>query len=75
VTDRSREERVSEQRIDTGAEAATGSDADPGEGLGIADPAAHADPLDPLTQRKGDRPPADLRSQRKRRAASSAEER
>jgi hypothetical protein len=42
---------MSEQRIDTGAEAATSTDADPGEGLGTADPGAHADSLDPLAQR------------------------
>lgn len=35
---------MSEQRIDTGADAATGTDADPGEGLGLSD---HADPLNP----------------------------
>ena len=38
---------MSDQRIDTGAEAATSTDADPGEGQGTADPGAHADPLDP----------------------------
>jgi hypothetical protein len=31
---------MSEQRIDTGADAATSTDADPGEGLGTAGPAA-----------------------------------
>lgn len=38
---------MSDQRIDTGAEAATSTDADPGEGQGTADPGAHSDPLDP----------------------------
>ena len=38
---------MSDQRIDTGAEAATSTDADPGEGQGTADTGAHADPLDP----------------------------
>ncbi|MFL6130203.1 MAG: hypothetical protein ACJ73E_14210 [Mycobacteriales bacterium] len=38
---------MSDQRIDTGADAATSTDADPAEGQGIADPGAHADPLDP----------------------------
>jgi hypothetical protein len=42
---------MSEQRIDTGAEAATSTDADPGEGQGVADPGAHADPLDPQGHR------------------------
>jgi hypothetical protein len=42
---------MSDQRIDTGAGAATGTDADPGEGLGTADPGAHADPLDPRGHR------------------------
>jgi hypothetical protein len=32
---------MSEQRIDTAAEAATGADADPGEGQGLASQAAH----------------------------------
>jgi hypothetical protein len=41
-----------EQRIDTGGEAATGTSADPGEGLGTATPGAHTDPLDPLAQRQ-----------------------
>jgi hypothetical protein len=31
---------MSEQRIDTGADAATSTDADPGEGLGVAGPSA-----------------------------------
>jgi hypothetical protein len=42
---------MSDQRIDTGAEAATSTDADPGEGMGTADPGAHADPLDPQGHR------------------------
>jgi hypothetical protein len=35
---------MSDQRIDTGAEAASGPDADPGEGQGAAAPGGHADP-------------------------------
>jgi hypothetical protein len=44
---------MSEQRIETGAEAATSTDADPGDGLGLASPESSADPLDP----SGPRPP------------------
>ena len=42
---------MSDQRIDTGAEAATSTDADPSEGLGTADAGAMANPQDPLASR------------------------
>jgi len=42
---------MSDQRIDTGAEAATSTAADPGEGQGAADPGAQADPIDPQRRR------------------------
>jgi hypothetical protein len=42
---------MSEQRIDTGADAATGTDADQGEGLGLTD---HGDPLNPAGSAGGD---------------------
>jgi hypothetical protein len=42
---------MSDQRIETGADAATSRDADPSEGLGTASPAAHANPLDPRAER------------------------
>jgi hypothetical protein len=42
---------MSDQRIETGADAATSRDADPGEGQGIASPAGSTDPLDPRAER------------------------
>ena len=42
---------MSEQRIETGADAATSTDADPGEGQGLSD---HADPLNPAGSAGGD---------------------
>jgi len=45
---------MSEQRIDTGAEAATSTDADPGEGLGLSGAGAHTDALNPRGTAGGD---------------------
>jgi hypothetical protein len=41
---------MSDQRIETGADAATSRDADPGEGQGTASPAGRTDPLDPRAE-------------------------
>jgi hypothetical protein len=55
---------MSEQRIDTAADAATSTDTDPGEGLGVAAP--HGDPLNPEGAAGNDselpQPTADRRS-------------
>lgn len=57
---------MGDQRIDKGAAAATGSDADPGEGLGLAQPAAH--------QGGGAGDTGDLRVQGDERAAEGGEQ-
>ena len=50
---------MSEQRVDTAAAAATGSDADPSEGLGLASPAAHPEGVG----QGGAGDPGDMRTQ------------
>jgi hypothetical protein len=45
---------MSEQRIDTAADAATSRAADPGEGMGVTGAEAHTDPLNPGGSAGGD---------------------
>ena len=50
---------MSEQRVDSAATAATGADADPGEGLGLAQPGAH----EGIGAGGGEGDPGDMRTQ------------